>query len=79
MKLYRLPDGRTVTSIMLPREIQKFFTITDYLGVLYENNSPEDVDYMTRQELEDGYHEYIGEAYLSQPWRMAEELGIVEV
>jgi len=78
MKTYIMPDGRKVSSIRLPQEIQKYFTLNDYLRILYENNPKEDVDYMKRSELEYGYHAYIGDTFLSQPWRMAEELGIRE-
>ena len=79
MTVYILPDGRKTTSLMLPKEIKRFFTLDDYLEILYANNPKSEVDYMTRRELEEGYYEYIGEVYLSQPWRMEEELGIREV
>ena len=79
MASYIMPDGKRVSSLMLPKEIQRYFTINDYVRILYKNNPRDDVDYMTRSDLENGYHAYIGDAYLSQPWRMEEELGIREV
>jgi len=78
MTTYIMPDGKRVSSLLLPREIQKVFTMEDYLDILYRNNPKEEVDYMTRKDLEAGYHAYIGDAYLSQPWRMEQELGIRE-
>lgn len=79
MTSYIMPDGKRVSSLKLPMEIKRFFTLNDYLRILYANNPRSEVDYMTRRELEEGYNEYIGEVYLSQPWRMEEELGIREV